>query len=37
MRAGSLTIATSLMRPGQEGQARTSTAKVRGSSSAHGR
>ena len=37
MLAGSLTIASNLMRPWQEGQLRTSTAKLRASSSAQGR
>jgi hypothetical protein len=37
MLAGSLITASSLMRPWQEGQLRTSTAKVRAKSSAHGR
>jgi hypothetical protein len=37
MLAGSWIIASSLMRPWHEGQVRTSTAKVRARSSAHGR
>ncbi len=37
MLAGSWIMATNLMRPWQEGQVRTSTAKVRAKSSAHGR
>jgi hypothetical protein len=37
MLAGSLTSASSLIRPWHLGQARTSTAKVRAKSSAHGR
>ena len=37
MFAGSWIMATNLMRPWQEGQVRTSTAKVRAKSSAHGR